>query len=56
MQHRSSVQAQLHSVGRFFQGVAALSVVMVTVVLARMPTSADSPGATGNRNSGTDYF
>jgi len=56
MQHRLSVQAQLHSLGRFVQGVAALSVVMVTVVLARIATNADSPGAPSNRNGRTGYF
>ena len=53
MQCRSSVQTQLHSLGRFVQGVAAFSVVMVTVVLARIATNADSPGAPSNRNSRT---
>ena len=56
MDRSSSVQAQLHSFGRFFQGIAVLSVVMVTVVLARLGTSADSPGEPGNQNSRTDYF
>jgi hypothetical protein len=56
MQHRLSVQTQLHYLGRLFQDVAALSVVMVTVVLARIATNADSPGATGNRHSRTDCF
>jgi hypothetical protein len=56
MHHRLSVRTQLHSLGRFFQGIAALSAVMVTIVLARIWITADSPGATGNRNSPTDYF
>ena len=56
MQHRLSVQTHLHSLGRFFQEVAALSVVMVTVVLARIATNADSPGGPHNRNGRTDFF
>jgi hypothetical protein len=56
MQHRLSVQSQLHSLGRFFQGIAALSAVMVTVVLARIATNADSPGGPSNGNGRTDYF
>jgi hypothetical protein len=56
MDRSSSVRAQLHSFGRFFQGIAAFSVVMVTVVLARMATSADAPGGPSNQNTRTDYF
>src|SRR4030095_11513642 len=37
-------------------GIAALSIVMVTVVLARIATSADSPGGPRNQNSRTDYL
>ena len=53
MDRPSSVLAQFHSFSRFFQGIAALSIVMVTVVLARLAANADSPG---NQNSRTDYF
>jgi hypothetical protein len=56
MDRSSSVQTQLHSFGRFFQDIAALSIVMVTVVLARIASSADSPGWPSNQNSRTDYF
>ena len=56
MQHRVNVQTQLHSLSRFFQEVAALSVVVVTVVLARIAPNPDSPGGPGNRNGRTDYF
>jgi hypothetical protein len=56
MDRSSSVQAQFHSFGRFFQGIAAFSIVMVTVVLARIATSADSPGGPSNQNSRTDYL
>ena len=48
MDRSSSVQAQFHSFGRFFQGIAAFSIVMVTVVLARLATKhreeLDPPG------------
>jgi hypothetical protein len=56
MDRSSTVQAQFRSFGRIFQDIAALSIVMVTVVLARIATSADSPGEPSNQNSRTDYL